>query len=220
MTEALFGPGNPDDYRETANLVWSRQGSKASAIQQSDGFRNALLVGSLECKSATGGARAMNQGAVWTPDLYPRAILLVILLSVVVRAGGPPNPAVGCPLQHLLRHLKIITKLSVEFGGEALSQEYPDACRIKGQYSRQRSGIPEREPRPNAMREIPSSHRPPSCRMKPTPRTVWMSLAGKSWSTFFRKRAICTSITLSSGVARDVSFHTSRASISLETIWF
>jgi hypothetical protein len=63
-------------------------------------------------------------------------MLLVILLTMVVRASGPPNPTIRCPLKHLFRHLKIIMKLSVEFGGEALSQEYPNACRIKDQHGR------------------------------------------------------------------------------------
>jgi len=44
-----------------------------------------------------------------------------------------------------------------------------------------------------------------------------MRFVAASWSTFLRKRAMCTSITLSSGVARDGSFHTSRANISRDT---
>src|SRR4051812_32364118 len=53
-----------------------------------------------------------------------------------------------------------------------------------------------------------------SVRIKPTPRMVCRSFTEAAESIFFRKRTIWTSITLSSGVARPISFHTSRASIS------
>ena len=58
--------------------------------------------------------------------------------------------------------------------------------------------------------------------VKPTPRTVWSSFRSNPSSILRRSRAMCTSMTLSIGVARAVSFHTSRASISRDTTapWF
>ena len=64
---------------------------------------------------------------------------------------------------------------------------------------------------------FPSPSGSPSRTMNPTPRIVWMSLVGNSASSFRRSRAMCTSITLSSGVVRAVSFQTSRASVPRDT---
>src|SRR2546426_12804124 len=100
-----------------------------------------------------------------------------------------------------------------------VSKENEHTTGIEDQHHGESSCIPKGEPYAYTVRMPHPFHGSPSRRIKPTPRTVWMSL-GKSWSTFFRRRVMWTSITLSSGVARDGSFHTSRVSISLETSWF
>src|SRR5256886_1267135 len=81
----------------------------------------------------------------------------------------------------------------------------------QGEYRR----VPERETRTNASR--PQRHRGKGPSKNPTPRMVWISFVGKGSSTLRRTRAMVTSITLSSGVARAVTCQTSRASISRET---
>src|SRR5262245_48719086 len=92
--------------------------------------------------------------------------------------------------------------------------------RIDDESQGENARVPHREASPDRGNRPPSHHGSPSCTTKPTPRTVWIRRTPPSTSTFFRSRAICTSITLSSGVARRGSFHTSRASISRETRWF
>lgn len=68
--------------------------------------------------------------------------------------------------------------------------------------------VPEGQPRANASRP---AHASSSRTTNPTPRTVWMIRVPGALSTLRRSRMMCTSMTLSSGVPRDGSRHTSRA---------
>src|SRR5207249_10289221 len=121
------------------------------------------------------------------------------------------------PLEHLLRDLAVVPEPAIQVLGKAVPQEGEHATCVQGQDRAQGRGVPEREADTDAPMAPPARHGSPSRRTNPTPRTVWMSFGGASWSTFFRSRAMCTSITLSSGVAREGSFQTSRASISRDT---
>src|SRR5205814_1079087 len=79
----------------------------------------------------------------------------------------------------------------------------------------QDAGVPERQARADAARA--QHHGGSEPRTNPRPRMVWMSFFAKGSSTLRRTRAMLTSMTLSSGVARAVTCQTSRASISRET---
>src|SRR5581483_5621498 len=76
--------------------------------------------------------------------------------------------------------------------------------------------VPEGESRAH-MLGAEAAHDFSAFRTKPTPRTVWTSLVANPSSTLRRMRTMCTSMTLSRGVWRTVSFQTSRANISRET---
>src|SRR6185295_16001207 len=79
---------------------------------------------------------------------------------------------------------------------------------------RQRARIPERQACADAQEAGLHCGRPSE---KPTPRTVCSSFFSNGSSILRRSRATVTSITLSRGVARAVTCHTSLASISRET---
>src|SRR5262249_13378793 len=97
---------------------------------------------------------------------------------------------------------------------ELVSNRQERSRRVDDQQHTEHRGIPGCEPNADRRSGQPAAHGSPSCSTKPTPRTVWINATASSGSTFLRSRVICTSITLSIGVARRGSFHTSRASIS------
>ena len=134
------------------------------------------------------------------------------------RIAAPEEAAVVADLHFFLHEVEIVPEPAVEIDVQRLSQEEEHDGRVREQHSGQRHRVPEREAGSHAPR-AESGHAGPSRTAKPTPRTVWISLSGYPWSTFFRRRAMLTSMTLSRGVARDGSFHTSRASISRDTTW-
>src|SRR5438477_9017459 len=127
-------------------------------------------------------------------------------------AGPPAEPTISRPLQHLFSSFEILVQLVIEFGDQATSEKDEDSASVQDQHGGKSSCIPKREPYAHATRIPPQSHDSSSRRMNPTPRTVWINFVGNSKSTFFRRRLMWTSITLSSGVARESSFHTSRVS--------
>src|SRR5262249_27587739 len=134
--------------------------------------------------------------------------------------AAPADAPVRRPLYHLLGNFEIVMQAPIQLGRETPPQKEEHPTGVEDQHHGERPGIPQGEPYAYTARTPHPFHGSPSRRTKPTPRTVWMSLMGKSWSTFFRRRAMWTSITLSSGVAREGSFHTSRVSISRDTSWF
>src|SRR5665213_3010686 len=97
----------------------------------------------------------------------------------------------------------------------ALEPEYQG--RVNKQQDCQNRYIPKSKSGAQAQPQR-SPHETGSLRQKPIPRTVCSSLTGYGSSIFLRRRAICTSITLSIGVNREVSCQMSFASISRETV--
>src|SRR5262249_33681023 len=133
------------------------------------------------------------------------------------------DPPVGIEIRQLLGLLavdplhgrQLARQLPVQVLDETRPHEEEDGGREGTDDERQDAGMPERQARPDAARDEPHAGGPP--RMKPTPRRVWRSFFSNGSSTFRRSRATVTSITLSSGVARAVTCHTSWASISRDT---
>src|SRR5215471_4827563 len=115
----------------------------------------------------------------------------------------------------LLDRRQVFTDLLVERAIEAGSDEEKHTDREGTYDDRQRPGVPQRET--SADRRVGDPHPRSRRRTKPTPRTVWSSFTVKGSSILRRRRAIETSMTLSRGVARAATRHTSRVSISRET---
>src|SRR5262249_31055580 len=116
---------------------------------------------------------------------------------------------------HALDLRELAPELPVELVVEAELHEQDDT---RGEYAhdqRQHERVPRRQARAHAERQRPHACRVPST--KPTPRTVCRSLRSKGSSILRRSRAMVTSMTLSSGVARAFTCQTSEASISRET---
>src|SRR5262249_28262401 len=112
---------------------------------------------------------------------------------------------------------EVVVDLLVQGSIETHLHEHKDPHRERADHHGQHCRVPQGEPGPQAQAAHP--HPRSARRTKPTPRTVWSSLGSNGSSIFRRSRAMVTSITLSSGVARAVTRHTSRASISLDTTW-
>src|SRR5262245_20642038 len=110
---------------------------------------------------------------------------------------------------------QVFLDLLVERSIEAHPDENEDADGEKTDDERQCGRVPQREA--GAYRGDGDPHPRSRRRTKPTPRTVWSSFTGNGSSILRRRRAIDTSMTLSSGVARAATRHTSRVSISRET---
>src|SRR5262245_15600103 len=106
-------------------------------------------------------------------------------------------------------------ELLVQTGVEARGDEKQNACGKDADNEREHARVPERQPRAHARRMDSHSSPPPS--MYPTPRTVCSSFLSYGSSILRRSRAIVTSMTLSSGVARAAACHTSRANNSRDT---
>src|SRR3989442_313252 len=111
---------------------------------------------------------------------------------------------------------QLSAQLQVQVVREPRPHEKEDSGREGTDDECQHARIPEGQARAHATRGEPHPCLPPS--MNPTPRRVWSSFFSNGSSIFRRSRAIETSITLSSGVARAATCHTSRASISLDAI--
>src|SRR5438128_9965581 len=122
-------------------------------------------------------------------------------------------------LDHHRGPLEIAPQLLVEQLRCASTHITENRARIHGEHERHRGDVPQRELHAHAVRSPPAPHGSPSRSMKPTPRTVWINFTGRSTSTLRRRRAMWTSMTLSRGVVRAVSFQTSRVSVSRETTW-
>src|SRR5262249_45080052 len=114
----------------------------------------------------------------------------------------------------LLDGRQLVFDLSIERGVETGPHEAVDPDCKGADHESEHAGMPEGEAHADAR-----NHPCPPRTTNPTPRTVWSSLVSKWSSIFSRSRATVPSITLSSGVARAVTCHTSRASISRETTW-
>src|SRR5437667_7134811 len=139
------------------------------------------------------------------------------LLVVLVGRSTPGDAAALGPLEHPLRNLDVVTQIALEMDVQVVPQEDEHATPVERHGDGECGGIPDRQTHTDTLRSPRATHASSSRNTKPMPRSVWMRCGGASWSTFLRKRAMCTSITLSSGVARDGSFHTSRANIARDT---
>src|SRR5262249_40615576 len=149
-----------------------------------------------------------QQGAVRRPD-FDQALPFFV--------ASHPDGTVWTVDEHVLDTLELRVERPVEALAQGDVEEGQREPRVDGEDGGQDSDGPEGQPRLDVPRPETDHGVGASLTTKPTPRTVWMSLASKPSSIFRLSRAMCTSITLSSGVARRVSFHTSRASISRET---
>src|SRR4029434_4105919 len=129
----------------------------------------------------------------------------------------PRDAAFRRLLDHHGGPLEIAPQLLIQQLGCTATDVGEDRRRIHGEHERHGGDVPQRQLHADAMRSPPACHGSPSRSMKPTPRTVWINFTERSRSTLRRRRAMCTSMTLSSGVVRAVSFHTSRASVSRDT---
>src|SRR5262249_49570709 len=115
----------------------------------------------------------------------------------------------------LLDRRQVFPELLAERAIKVGPDEDEDAGREETDDERQRGRVPQREPR--AYRRDRNSHPRSRRRTNPTPRTVWSSFTGNGSSILRRSRAVDTSMTLSSRVARAATRHASRVSISRET---
>src|SRR5262249_40109466 len=138
------------------------------------------------------------------------------IVGIVVALSGPCDAAVWGGRQQSLGGFKVVVQLIVELLEELVADGDEGRGRVDNEHQEQQHAVPGGQPHANRRGGHQGS---PSFKTNPTPRTVWMRRAAPSASTFLRRRAIWTSITLSSGVARRGSFHTSRASISRDTKW-
>src|SRR5439155_26717320 len=129
---------------------------------------------------------------------------------------GPAQAASRRGRERVLGGLVVVVQPVVELPDHRRPEEGVDGARVEEQREADGHAVPERQARAHAPR-AQRAHGASSWRTKPTPRTVWTSRDPGSGSTFLRSRAMWTSTTLSMGVARAVSFHTSWASISRET---
>src|SRR5262245_54799446 len=112
---------------------------------------------------------------------------------------------------------QVTFELPIQSANQDGLHEHENAAREHTDHQRKDGRVPQGEP--DAKRRHADAHGRSSRRTNPTPRTVWSIFVSNGSSTFRRRRAMVTSITLSRGVARAVTRHTSRASISLDTTW-
>ena len=138
--------------------------------------------------------------------------------AVPLNSGGPGAFSCSSPGSspiHLLDRREVLAEFCIEPALPRALTKSRLARRTNADDEREHASAPERESRPDG--EPADSHPclPPS--MNPTPRTVCSSFFSNGSSILRRSRAIVTSMTLSSGVARAVTRHTSRASISRDT---
>src|SRR5262245_4093154 len=139
--------------------------------------------------------------------------------AVLVHLKQCDAPVVGQILQ-FIRLLAInpadgrdlAAELLVQPGVEARPDEQQNARGKNADDEREHARVPQRQPRAYGQRADSHSCPPPS--MYPTPRTVCSSFLSYGSSILRRSRAIVTSMTLSSGVARAIACHTSRVNIS------
>src|SRR5579875_962142 len=115
---------------------------------------------------------------------------------------------------HCLHILDLVMK---DLALDGFVLECEDQAHIEGQNQSKNEHVPESEPGAELVSQR-ARHACGSRRLKPSPLMVCRIFVGKGSSTLRRRRAIWTSMTLSNGVNRDPSFHTSRASISRETV--
>src|SRR5262249_50904947 len=121
-------------------------------------------------------------------DLEPLlAVQLLVLAGLIV---APPDLAAHVPIEDALRDLEILLQVPVDRRREAAMEAEENRTRVKKEHDGERGREPEREADPQAFRLERRDHGPSSLRMNPTPRTVWISLTGKSWSTLFLRRAM------------------------------
>ena len=140
-------------------------------------------------------------------------------MRIRVPAAPPHQLALVGHLQLFLDEVQVLVQPPVQVPVQGMPEEQEHRRRVRDEDARERSGVPEGHAHPDATRPQGKAHGRASRSANPIPRMVWISFTGKAWSTFLRKRATFTSITLSRGVARAGSFQTSRASISRDTTW-
>jgi hypothetical protein len=148
-------------------------------------------------------------------DLH-ETVLKQVRLRVRVVALFEAKCAMGVKVKQALYRLHILDLVMkyLPFKQNVLEDE--DSRDV----DREDAGKDSNEPNGNTSADVggvKKLHCPGSRRMKPTPRRVCRSLTGNGSSILRRRRVICTSITLSIGVKREVSRQTSFASISRET---
>src|SRR5262245_4061429 len=114
---------------------------------------------------------------------------------------------------------RVAVQLFLELLVKLVSHREERCGGIRDQQKCKHARVPRGQTNTNRRTGPEAVHGSPSCTTNPTPRTVWINGTASSESTFLRRRVICTSMTLSSGVARRGSFQTSRANISRETRW-
>src|SRR5215213_8341482 len=131
--------------------------------------------------------------------------------------AGPDDSAVRGRGEESFGAFEVIVQLSVELLQELVADSEERGGRVDHHHQEQDNRVPAGQANANRRSRPPEHHGSPSRSTKPTPRKVWMSRGPLSGSTYLRRRVICTSMTLSSGVTRRGSLHTSRASISRDT---
>src|SRR5947209_11985026 len=115
----------------------------------------------------------VEERAVRTPDCQP--VIISEIFFVVVIISPPVDASLSCPLKHLFSNFEILVQSMVEFSGKPVPQEGKDAACIKKQDNLECPCIPERQSDTDTVRSPPLPHGSLSCKVKPTPRTVWMS---------------------------------------------
>ena len=161
-------------------------------------------------------ARPVDVFTACGPDV---AAAIRIGVWVVMPVAGPRESALRRASDQPFRRLEVLVQLLVKLLEKLVSHRDERRRRIDDEHQAQDDRVPGGEPKSNRENRPARAHGSPSFNTNPTPRTVCMSRWPVSASTFFRSRAIWTSITLSSGVARRGSLQTSRASISRDTKW-
>src|SRR6266849_2595934 len=119
-----------------------------------------------------------------------------------------PDRAVGRGGKQVLHPLELFAEVPVQLAPEGDVEKEQARARVQREDTVEDRDVPERQPRPHVTRSQVDRQMFSTLMMKPTPRTVWMSLTSHESSTFRRRRAMWTSITLSRVVARRVSLQT------------
>src|SRR5712671_1561310 len=103
--------------------------------------------------------------------------------------AGPCNSTGGRRHEKALRYFKVVMQLIIELLDKLMTHRHERRGGVYHHHEEQHQGVPAREPLANRW-SGPQRHGSPSLNANPTPRTVWMSRAPPSMSTFLRRRAI------------------------------
>ena len=219
VIDALFAMGHAEHHTSISQAEHAADHAHAHAVVQPsrDHQRLSRAFAALRRPAERApfeSGRAKEQRSFRRPDFY-ESLAVTILLHLLFGKRSHGHATVWCLHEQTFRRFQVLVHRAVQLIPQAEEQKHGRPAGIKKQQAAENSDVPEGQA--GAHVAEPAVLHGSSRNAKPTPRTVWISFGEKGSSTFRRKRAMWTSITLSSGVARLGSSHTSRASISRDT---